>query len=97
MSRVTDSKGVGLLPGYGRPPGVESHLLRQRFRHSQQDEADVSQSNQCGHQNHQVVPIPGWQVRSDGRTRHQAGCKSSRHLEQKPKEQEKEKEKTQLK
>lgn len=59
MTLFTDSKGVGLLPGYGGPPGVEPHLVWERLRHSQQDEADVGQSNQCGHQYHQVVPIPG--------------------------------------
>lgn len=77
---VTDSEGVGLLPRYGRPPGVEPHLVRQRLGHGQQDEADVGQSDQCGHQNHQVVSVPGRQVRPDGRTRHQARCESCRHL-----------------
>lgn len=78
---VTDSEWVGLLPGYGCSPGVEPHLVRQRLGHSQQDEADVGQSDQCGHKNNQVVSIPGRQVRPDGRTRHQAGCESSRYLE----------------
>ena len=77
---VTDREGVGLLPGDRRPPGVEPHFVWQRLRYSQQDEADVSQSDQCGHQNHQVVSVPGRQVRPDGWTRHQAGCESSRHL-----------------
>lgn len=77
---VTDSEGVSLLPRYGRPPGVEPHLVRQRFGHGQQDEADVGQSDQCGHQNHQVVSVPGRQVRTDGRTRHQACCESRGHL-----------------
>lgn len=77
MLFVTDSKGIGLLPGYGCPPGVEPHLVRQRLRHGQQDEADVGQSDQCCHQNHQVVPVPGGQISPDGWTRHQAGRKSS--------------------
>lgn len=73
----TYSKGVSLLPRYGRPPGVEPHLVWQRLRHSQQDEADVGQSYHCGHQNHQVVPITGRQVSPNSRTCHQACCKSS--------------------
>lgn len=77
---VTDGEGVGLLPGEGRPPGVQPHLLGQRLWDGQQDEADVGQSDERGQQDHQVVSVPRRQVCPDGRTRHQAGCERGRHL-----------------
>lgn len=75
MKCVTDSKWVGLLPGNGSAPGVQPHLVRQGLRHGQQDEADISQRDECGQQNHQVVTIPGRQVGTNGWTGDQTCCK----------------------
>lgn len=79
-SSATDSEGVGLLPGDGRPPGVQPHLVGQRLGDGQQDEADVGQRDERGQQHHQVVSVPSRKVRADGRARHQAGCERGRNL-----------------
>lgn len=83
----TDGEGVRLLPGDGRPPRVELHLVGQRLGHGQQDEADVGQGDERGQQHHQVVSVPGRQVRTDGRAGHQAGREGGRHLERERKEE----------
>lgn len=79
-SSGTYSEGIGLLPGYGRPPGVEPHLVRQGLGHGEQDEADVDQGDQRRDQNHQVVSIPCRQIGPDGRAGHQASGERGGHL-----------------
>ncbi len=75
------SERVGLLPGDGRSPCAEPHLVGQRLWDSQQDEADVGQSDESRHQHHQVIAVAGRQVRSDGRAGDQTRCERRRNLD----------------
>lgn len=78
---VIYSEWISLLPGDRRSPRVQSHLLGQRLRDGQQDEADICQGDERSHQDHQVIPIVGGEVSADCRARHQACCERGRHLQ----------------